>query len=93
MTQSAPLAPPVPVQQPEKSKASGLLLAIILVGQFLAILNVNIVNVATPTIEATRRTRSASQARKGICSRARAPRHYGRIGRRCMTWRSASIVT
>ncbi|WP_043629799.1 MFS transporter [Nonomuraea candida] len=33
-------------------KASGLLLAIILVGQFLAILNVNIVNVATPTIEA-----------------------------------------
>ncbi|MFC5834283.1 MFS transporter [Nonomuraea insulae] len=36
---------------PEASKASGLLLAIILVGQFLAILNVNIVNVATPTIE------------------------------------------
>ncbi|MFC7103679.1 MFS transporter [Nonomuraea rubra] len=33
-------------------KPSGLLLAIILVGQFLAILNVNIVNVATPTIEA-----------------------------------------
>ncbi|MFI7617767.1 MFS transporter [Nonomuraea terrae] len=33
------------------SKAGGLLLAIILVGQFLAILNVNIVNVATPTIE------------------------------------------
>ncbi|MBT2225834.1 MFS transporter [Nonomuraea sp. NEAU-A123] len=52
MTQSAPVAPPVPVQQPDKSKASGLLLAVILVGQFLAILNVNIVNVATPTIEA-----------------------------------------
>ncbi|WP_223189504.1 MFS transporter [Nonomuraea terrae] len=34
-----------------ESKAGGLLLAIILVGQFLAILNVNIVNVATPTIE------------------------------------------
>ncbi|WP_223166561.1 MFS transporter [Nonomuraea sp. SYSU D8015] len=34
------------------TQASGLLLAIILVGQFLAILNVNIVNVATPTIEA-----------------------------------------
>ncbi|WP_235854198.1 MFS transporter [Nonomuraea aridisoli] len=36
---------------PQESKAGGLLLAIILVGQFLAILNVNIVNVATPTIE------------------------------------------
>ncbi|WP_206061164.1 MFS transporter [Nonomuraea basaltis] len=36
----------------EGPRASGLLLAIILVGQFLAILNVNIVNVATPTIEA-----------------------------------------
>ncbi|MCA2227133.1 MFS transporter [Nonomuraea aurantiaca] len=52
MTQSAPVAPPIPAVQPEKGKASGLLLAIILVGQFLAILNVNIVNVATPTIEA-----------------------------------------
>ncbi|MFI6601820.1 MFS transporter [Nonomuraea sp. NPDC050536] len=38
--------------QPERTRSSGLLLAIILVGQFLAILNVNIVNVATPTIEA-----------------------------------------
>jgi MFS family permease len=35
----------------ESPKAGGLLLATILVGQFLAILNVNIVNVATPTIE------------------------------------------
>ncbi|WP_327088163.1 MFS transporter [Nonomuraea sp. NBC_01738] len=34
----------------ERTKTSPLLLAIILVGQFLAILNVNIVNVATPTI-------------------------------------------
>jgi MFS family permease len=52
MTQSAPVAPPVTAPQPARSRASGLLLAIILVGQFLAILNVNIVNVATPTIEA-----------------------------------------
>ncbi|MFI9555869.1 MFS transporter [Nonomuraea endophytica] len=37
--------------QQERTKTSGTLLAIILVGQFLAILNVNIVNVAIPTIE------------------------------------------
>ncbi|MFI6502292.1 MFS transporter [Nonomuraea typhae] len=36
---------------PERTKTSGILLTIILVGQFLAILNVNIVNVAIPTIE------------------------------------------
>ena len=36
----------------EAPKAGGLLLTTILLGQFLAILNVNIVNVATPTIEA-----------------------------------------
>ncbi|MBB5075574.1 MFS transporter [Nonomuraea endophytica] len=43
---TATLAP-----QQERTKTSGILLAIILVGQFLAILNVNIVNVAIPTIE------------------------------------------
>ncbi|WP_214327233.1 MFS transporter [Nonomuraea sediminis] len=48
-----------PVTQPERTKSSGLLLAIILVGQFLAILNVNIVNVATPTIEADLRSSGA----------------------------------
>jgi len=36
----------------EAHEAGGLLLTTILLGQFLAILNVNIVNVATPTIEA-----------------------------------------
>ncbi|MER6944069.1 MFS transporter [Nonomuraea sp. NPDC000554] len=51
MTQSAALSPPL-AAQPERAKASGLLLAVILLGQFLAVLNVNIVNVATPTIEA-----------------------------------------
>ncbi|MCK2214602.1 MFS transporter [Actinomadura sp. ATCC 31491] len=53
MTQTADVTSPLPTKQPqERTRASGLLLAIILVGQFLAILNVNIVNVATPTIEA-----------------------------------------
>ncbi|MEW9554757.1 MFS transporter [Nonomuraea sp. NPDC050783] len=42
----------MPTKPQERARASGLLLTIILVGQFLAILNVNIVNVATPTIEA-----------------------------------------
>ncbi|MFB4272810.1 MFS transporter [Nonomuraea sp. GTA35] len=52
MSRSAAFSPPVNTQTQEAvPKASGLLLAIILVGQFLAILNVNIVNVATPTIE------------------------------------------
>jgi MFS family permease len=50
MTQTAAFTSPAHTK-PQKTKASGLLLAIILVGQFLAILNVNIVNVATPTIE------------------------------------------
>ncbi|TDD55754.1 MFS transporter [Nonomuraea terrae] len=50
MSQTAAVSSPVTTKSPE-SKAGGLLLAIILVGQFLAILNVNIVNVATPTIE------------------------------------------
>ncbi|MEO3869707.1 MFS transporter [Nonomuraea sp. B12E4] len=50
MTQTAAFIPPAGTK-PQETKASGLLLAIILVGQFLAILNVNIVNVATPTIE------------------------------------------
>lgn len=40
-------------------QAGGLLLAVILVGQFLAVLNVNIVNVATPTIEADLRSSGA----------------------------------
>ncbi|GAA2212791.1 MFS transporter [Nonomuraea monospora] len=53
MSQTAAFSPPVNTQPQEAvPKVSGLLLAIILVGQFLAILNVNIVNVATPTIEA-----------------------------------------
>lgn len=52
MTQSATFPPSVDTKPQGGAKASGLLLAIILVGQFLAILNVNIVNVATPTIEA-----------------------------------------
>ncbi|MGR6913029.1 MFS transporter [[Actinomadura] parvosata] len=53
MSQTAAFSPPVNTPSQEAvPKASGLLLAIILVGQFLAILNVNIVNVATPTIEA-----------------------------------------
>ncbi|MBN6055850.1 MFS transporter, partial [Nonomuraea sp. RK-328] len=52
MTQTA-VSPSSPaVQQPERTRAGGLLLTVILVGQFLAILNVNIVNVATPTIRA-----------------------------------------
>ncbi|PZG22948.1 MFS transporter [Nonomuraea aridisoli] len=50
MSQTAAVPSPV-TTNPQESKAGGLLLAIILVGQFLAILNVNIVNVATPTIE------------------------------------------
>ncbi|MEV4108283.1 MFS transporter [Nonomuraea sp. NPDC049695] len=52
MTQTAAITPPVETKPQGETRASGLLLAIILVGQFLAILNVNIVNVATPTIEA-----------------------------------------
>jgi MFS family permease len=52
MPQTATFSPSVGTKPQEGTKASGLLLAIILVGQFLAILNVNIVNVATPTIEA-----------------------------------------
>ncbi|MEV4579344.1 MFS transporter [Nonomuraea jabiensis] len=51
MTQTAAISPSVDTKPQEGTRASGLLLAIILVGQFLAILNVNIVNVATPTIE------------------------------------------
>ncbi|GAA3198741.1 MFS transporter [Nonomuraea roseoviolacea] len=52
MTRTA-VSPSTPaVQQPERTRAGGLLLTVILVGQFLAILNVNIVNVATPTIRA-----------------------------------------
>ncbi|MFC7717693.1 MFS transporter [Nonomuraea recticatena] len=42
-------APPV---EKSTTRSGGLLLAIVLLGQFLAVLNVNIVNVATPTIEA-----------------------------------------
>ncbi|MCA2186236.1 MFS transporter [Nonomuraea cavernae] len=49
-----------PVIPPERTRASGLLLTVILVGQFLAILNVNIVNVATPTIEADLRSSGAA---------------------------------
>ncbi|MGP3962900.1 MFS transporter [Nonomuraea sp. 3N208] len=52
MTQIADFTSPVDTNPQRGTRASGLLLAIILVGQFLAILNVNIVNVATPTIEA-----------------------------------------
>ncbi|MEV0613887.1 MFS transporter [Nonomuraea sp. NPDC050404] len=53
MSQTAAFSPPARTTTREATpKASGLLLTIILVGQFLAILNVNIVNVATPTIEA-----------------------------------------
>src|ERR1043165_7038807 len=52
MTQTAAITPPVETKPQGETRASGLLLAITLVGQFLAILNVNIVNVATPTIEA-----------------------------------------
>ncbi|MEV0200339.1 MFS transporter [Nonomuraea sp. NPDC050691] len=52
MTQTA-VSPSSPAaQRPERTRAGGLLLTVILVGQFLAILNVNIVNVATPTIRA-----------------------------------------
>ncbi|MFC7590646.1 MFS transporter [Nonomuraea antimicrobica] len=51
MSQTAAFIPPAGTQPRETPKSSGLLLAIILIGQFLAILNVNIVNVATPTIE------------------------------------------
>ncbi|MDF2711576.1 MAG: transporter, partial [Nonomuraea muscovyensis] len=58
MTRTAAVPPPLAVR-PERSGASGLLLAVILVGQFLAILNVNIVNVATPTIEADLRSSGA----------------------------------
>ncbi|MFI6792370.1 MFS transporter [Nonomuraea sp. NPDC050383] len=50
MTQTA--VSPSLAGQPERTRAGGLLLTVILVGQFLAILNVNIVNVATPTIRA-----------------------------------------
>ncbi|NUW44776.1 MFS transporter [Nonomuraea rhodomycinica] len=52
MTQTAVSPSDPAVQQPERTRAGGLLLTVILVGQFLAILNVNIVNVATPTIRA-----------------------------------------
>jgi MFS family permease len=52
MPQTATFTPSVDTKPHGGTRASGLLLAIILVGQFLAILNVNIVNVATPTIEA-----------------------------------------
>ncbi|WP_336209824.1 MFS transporter [Nonomuraea sp. LPB2021202275-12-8] len=58
MTTSATVPSSVPTR-PETARASGLLLAVILVGQFLAILNVNIVNVATPTIEADLRSSGA----------------------------------
>ncbi|SDL56500.1 MFS transporter [Nonomuraea jiangxiensis] len=58
MTRTADLVPAAGTK-PQQAKASGLLLAIILVGQFLAILNVNIVNVATPTIEADLRSSGA----------------------------------
>ncbi|MEV4567436.1 MFS transporter [Nonomuraea sp. NPDC049419] len=51
MSQTTAVPSPVGTTSPESPKAGGLLLATILVGQFLAILNVNIVNVATPTIE------------------------------------------
>ncbi|MER7500728.1 MFS transporter [Nonomuraea pusilla] len=51
MTQTADISPRA-ATKPKRADANGLLLTIILVGQFLAILNVNIVNVATPTIEA-----------------------------------------
>ncbi|MFI7438498.1 MFS transporter [Nonomuraea indica] len=58
MTRTAAVSPPPAVHQ-KRSRASGLLLAVILVGQFLAILNVNVVNVATPTIEADLRSSGA----------------------------------
>src|SRR5689334_5474213 len=58
MTRTADLVPAADTK-PQQAKASGLLLAIILVGQFLAILNVNIVNVATPTIESDLRSSGA----------------------------------
>ncbi|MEV4074641.1 MFS transporter [Nonomuraea fuscirosea] len=51
MSQIAASSPPAHTKPQEAPKAGGLLLTIILVGQFLAVLNVNIVNVATPTIE------------------------------------------
>ncbi|WP_219462427.1 MFS transporter [Nonomuraea rhizosphaerae] len=52
MTRPAPLVPHAPAPpRPARTRTGGLLLTVILVGQFLAILNVNIVNVATPTIE------------------------------------------
>ncbi|MEV4807651.1 MFS transporter [Nonomuraea sp. NPDC049421] len=51
MSQTTAVPSPVGTTSQESPKAGGLLLATILVGQFLAILNVNIVNVATPTIE------------------------------------------
>ncbi|MET8863679.1 MFS transporter [Nonomuraea sp. NPDC004580] len=51
MSQTTAVPSPVGTTSQESPKTGGLLLATILVGQFLAILNVNIVNVATPTIE------------------------------------------
>ncbi|MEV0594355.1 MFS transporter [Nonomuraea cavernae] len=56
----ATAVPTAPVIPPERTRPSGLLLTVILVGQFLAILNVNIVNVATPTIEADLRSSGAA---------------------------------
>ncbi|MFG2072038.1 MFS transporter [Nonomuraea maritima] len=50
MSQTAAVSSPATAGT-QKGRAGGLLLTIILVGQFLAILNVNIVNVAIPTIE------------------------------------------
>lgn len=50
MSQTAAVSSPTTAETGE-SRAGSLLLTIILVGQFLAILNVNIVNVAIPTIE------------------------------------------
>ncbi|MEU8250950.1 MFS transporter [Nonomuraea sp. NPDC048916] len=59
MTRTAAVST-APVIRPKRTRASGLLLTVILVGQFLAILNVNIVNVATPTIEADLRSSGAA---------------------------------
>lgn len=58
MTRTAAVSPSL-AAQPERSRASGLLLTVILFGQFLAIVSVNIVNVATPTIEADLRSSGA----------------------------------
>ncbi|NRQ31379.1 MFS transporter [Nonomuraea sp. NN258] len=58
MTQSVSISAALPTK-PERAKGNGLLLTVILVGQFLAILNVNIVNVATPTVEADLRSSGA----------------------------------